>query len=437
MATLSTMFASLTNRNYRLFFFGQLISLTGSWAQIVAQDWLVLDITNNSASALATVTALQFAPTILFTLYAGLLADRLDKRKMLIVIMATMATAAIIMGVLVISGHIALWHVFIFATITGVGNAFEKPIRQVFVPELVEPKQLINALSLNSAVFNSARLIGPALGGLLIAVAGTGWAFVVNGVAYIPVVISMFVMRMSEMNPHPRTERARGQLMVGLRFLRGRPDLLLVMSMGAVMGALALNINQLLSLRARVDLGVSAAHLGLLSSALAVGALMGALLGAKSKGSPRPGVQLGCAAGFGATAVLLALAPNAFATAIVLVPMGAFLIGHNTVANARMQLGTPAELRGRVMSVYMLVFFGGTPLGALVLGGVATATSVQFSLILLGISVIGASAIFAAARAYRHGARIWLGREPHLHLHIERPKYDTVRIPVTFPRVAR
>lgn len=406
MATLRAIFASLAIRNYRLFFFGQLISLTGSWAQTIAQDWLVLELTDNSPTALATVTALQFAPTLLLTLYAGLLADRCDRRTLLIVVASGLALAAALMALLVLSGSVQLWQVYVFALITGIGGAFEKPIRQTFVPQLVPAAQVRNAVSLNAAVFNSARLVGPAAGGLSIAVAGIGTTFAMNALSFGAVVMSLVLLRRAELVPVTPIGRRPGQLREGIAFLVGRRDLRQVVVMGMIVGGLALNLNQLLALRARVDFHASSAQFGLLSSALAVGALLGALFGARHAGRPPAGLQFGTAAAFGASLLVIAAVPSYVATMVLLIPAGAAWIGHNTVANARIQLGTPAELRGRVMSIYVMVFFGAVPLGSALLGGVAGFAGPQAALATLGGGVLaGASMLGAPLLRRRPAAR--------------------------------
>jgi predicted MFS family arabinose efflux permease len=358
---LSTMFHSLGVRNYRLFVIGQVISLTGTWVQTIAQDWLVLELTGNSGTALGVVTALQFAPMLLMTLYAGVLADRLDKRKLLMVTQSVMAMLALGMGVLVVSGAVQLWHVYVFAGLLGAAQAFDNPTRQAFVSEMVGPDRLPNAVALNSATFNTARLVGPAVGGLLIAAVDVGPAFLINAATYGAVIAAFLLMRSADLARSDRVERSRGQVVEGLRYVRSRPDLLMIVALVFVVGTMGMNFNLTLPLLAKAEFGVGAASFGLLSTAFAGGALAGALMGTRRRGRPSARLHLTFAALFGVLEMAVAFAPSFAFAALLLVPTGAFLIGHNNVANARMQLGTPAHLRGRVMALYMLVFLGGTP----------------------------------------------------------------------------
>jgi MFS family permease len=401
------MFSSLGVRNYRLYSSGQIISLTGTWMQTTAQDWLVLELSHNSGTALGVVTALQFTPILLLTLWAGALADRLDKRKVLLATQALSMLLALGMGVLVITGTAALWHVYAFALLLGTVNSFDTPTRQAFVSEMVGPSRLPNAVALNSAVFNSARLLGPAVGGLVIAAVGVGPAFLVNGISYVGVLAGLLAMRPGELLRNSKVVAAgRGRITEGLRFVRGRPDLLLVIAMMAVMGTLGLNFNLTLPLLAKVDFHVGAALFGLLSAMFAAGALAGALIGARRTTRPSATWILSCATAFGVLECLVALAPTFALAAVVLVPTGAFFIAHNNAANARVQLGTPAHLRGRVMSLYMLVFLGGTPLGSLIIGPIIQRFGARAGLLLGGASVLAAAITLAIART--RARRNWI-----------------------------
>src|SRR5215207_4627629 len=238
---LRSMFQSLRVRNYRLFATGQIISLTGTWMQTIAQDWLVLEISGNSGTALGIVTALQFTPMLLLMLYAGVLADRLDKRKVLMVTQTLMGLLALGMGILVVSGAVQLWHVYVFAGLLGMAQAFDNPTRQAFVSEMVGPERLPNAVALNSATFNSARLAGPAIGGLVIAWLDVGPAFLINSVTYVAVICAYLLMRSAELVKTQRLERSRGQVREGLRYVRSRPDLMLVIALVFVVGTMGMN----------------------------------------------------------------------------------------------------------------------------------------------------------------------------------------------------
>lgn len=399
---IGSMFTSLHVRNYRLYASGQIVSLTGTWMQTTAQDWLVLDLSHNSGTALGVVTALQFTPILLLTLWAGALADRFDKRKALIATQSFSMLLALGMGLLVVTGTAALWHVYVFALLLGTVNAFDTPIRQAFVSELVGPDRLPNAVSLNSATFNSARLLGPAVGGLVIAAVGVGPAFLINGASYVAVLLGLFAMRPADLlrNVNP-VVGGRGRVREGLRFVRGRPDLMLVVAMMLVLGTLGLNFNLTLPLLSKVEFKVGAALFGLLNAAFAAGALVGALVGARRTTRPSATWVLSFAAAFGILECAVALAPGFIYAVVILVPTGAFFIAHNNAANARVQLGTPAHLRGRVMSLYMLVFLGGTPIGSLIVGPISQRYGPRAGLLLGGVAVLLAAITLAAARARR------------------------------------
>ncbi len=435
---LRSMFQSLQVRNYRLFATGQIISLTGTWMQTIAQDWLVLELTDNSGTALGVVTALQFTPMLLFMLYAGVLADRLDKRKVLIVTQCVMGLLALFMGILVVSGSVQLWHVYVFAALLGLAQAFDNPTRQAFVSEMVGPDRLTNAVALNSATFNCARLVGPALGGLVIAALDVGPAFLINAATYVAVITAYFAMRGSELANTNRLERSPGQVLEGLRYVRSRPDLMLVISLVFVVGTMGMNFNLTLPLLAKAEFDVGAASFGLLSAAFAGGALAGALVGTRRRGRPSATLLLLFAALFGIMEITVAFAPSFALAALLLVPTGAFLIGHNNVANARMQLGAPAHLRGRVMSLYMLVFLGGTPLGAILIGVISEHFGPRSGLIVGGASALTAAIVLAILRGRRHGMKLRLHARPSPHLHVKRPEADhDLRFPAGSSRAAR
>ncbi|MFD0784081.1 MFS transporter, partial [Micromonospora azadirachtae] len=281
-ARLSTMFQSLTVRNYRLFATGQLIKLLGVWMMYIAQDWLVLDLSDNSATALGVVTALQFTPVLLLTLISGRLADRYDKRILLFVANTFWTVLALGMSMLVLTGLAQLWHVFAFALLLGVANAVETPVRQAFVSELVGVSLLPNALSLNAAVFNSARIIGPAIAGVAIAVFDVGPVFIITAVSSIAPLVNVVRMRTSELYRDalpPRDERAEARVIDGLRYVWHRPDLLLPMVVMSVIGMSLFNFQLTLAALAKTVFHTGAASFGLFTTALALGALGGALAG--------------------------------------------------------------------------------------------------------------------------------------------------------------
>jgi predicted MFS family arabinose efflux permease len=372
--------------------------------QTIAQDWLVLELSHNSGTALGLVTALQFAPTLFLTLYSGVLADRLDKRRLLLVVQAAMGLLALAMGLLVVAGAVELWHVYVLALLLGVARAFDVPTRQAFVSELVGPELLPNAVALNSATFNSARIVGPAVGGLVIAWVGVGPTFVLNALSYVAVLAALWRMDPAALFRGERALRAPGQVREGLRYVYGRPDLMLVIVLILVVGSLGMNFNLILPLLARTEYHVGPAEFGLLSTAFAVGALGGALVGTRRTQRPSAGVLLAFAAVFGVLEIALAFAGSFVMAAVLLVPTGAFLIAHNNGANSRMQLGAAPALRGRVMALYMLVFMGGTALGAPVIGAVCQAYGVRAGLVLGGCSVLVAAGTLTVLRAWRHRA---------------------------------
>jgi MFS family permease len=396
------MTGSLRVRNYRLFAGGQVVSLTGTWMQTVAQDWLVLDLSGNSASALGVVIALQFAPMLVFGLYSGVLADRVDKRRLLFVAQCSMALISLGMGLLVVGGAARLWHVYVLALLLGLTNVLDTPVRQAFVSELVGPDLLPNAVALNSATFNTARITGPALGGLVIAWLGVGPAFLLNAVSYLAVLAALWRMDPAALFRGARVARAGGQVREGLRYVWGRPDLMMVLVLMSVVGTIGMSFHLTLPLLARAEFGVDATAFGLLWTAFAVGALGGALVGTRRRSRPPAGQLLLFAGVFGALEIAVAFAGSFAVAALLLVPTGAFLIGHNNAANARMQLGADPLLRGRVMSLYMLVFLGGTTVGSLVVGAIAEAHGVRAALVVGGSAVVLAAGGLAAVRAWRY-----------------------------------
>ena len=315
-------FRSLRVRNYRLFAGGQVVSLSGTWAQRVAQDWLVLDLSGNSGVALGITTGLQFLPVLLFGLYGGVLADRYDKRRLLLGAQAAMGVLALLLAVLDLSGAVALWHVYALAFALGLASVVDTPVRQAFISEVVGPEDLSNAVSLNSATFNSARIVGPALGGLLIAAAGTGWVFLANAVSYAAVLAGLSLMRSAELHPGTRVARAEGQTREGLAYVRSRPDLLAPIALVGVLGMFGLNFQITLALVAKETFGRGAGSYALLTSCLAVGSLLGALVSARRTGIPRQRRLFVAAVAFGLLEVGVGLAPTYEVMDVLLVPTG-------------------------------------------------------------------------------------------------------------------
>jgi MFS family permease len=399
-------FRSLRVRNYRLFAAGQVVSLSGTWAQRVAQDWLVLELSGGSGVALGLTTGLQFLPVLLFGLYAGLLADRYDKRRLLLGAQAAMAVLALLLAVLVLSGAVQLWHVMALALCLGLATAVDTPVRQSFVSEMVGPDDLPNAVSLNSATFNSARIVGPAVAGVAISAVGTGPVFLVNALTYAAVIGGLLAMRPQELHRTERVVRARGQAREGLAYVWSRPELLVPIALVGVLGMFALSLSITLALMATQVFGAGAGRYGALLAALAVGSLLGALVSARRSGPPRTRLLLGAVVAVGVLEIALAAAPTLQVLAVLLVPTGVAVLTFTTTANSTVQLASAPQVRGRVMALYILCFFGGMALGAPLVGAVAEVAGPRASLLLGGLVSL-VSALVATVRLSRvHGVRV-------------------------------
>ncbi len=360
------MFASFAVPNYRYYFAGQVVSNTGTWMQRIAQDWLVLGLTGSSF-AVGITTALQFLPMLLFGLYGGVLADRFRKRRLLILTQATMGLLAGVLAVLTLTGAVQVWHVYLLALLLGMVTVVDNPTRQSFVPEMVGREQLRNAVSLNSANFQAARLIGPAVAGIVIAAVGTGWAFAINACSFAAVIGGLLMMRPAQLTPGPRLPRQKGQLREGLRYVSARPQLIWPIVLVGFIGTFGYNFPTVLSGFAYHVFHVDAGKYGLLNTALALGSLTGALL-ASRRGRVRMRVLVGTAAGFGVLEAVTAFAPEYWLFTAMLTVVGLLGLTFNTSGNAMVQLATDPAMRGRVMSLYMMVFTGGTPIGGPVVG---------------------------------------------------------------------
>ncbi|MFE9692547.1 MFS transporter [Micromonospora sp. NPDC005806] len=408
-AKLSTMFQSLRVRNYRLFATGQLIKLIGVWMMFIAQDWLVLELSDNSATALGVVTALQFTPVLLLTLLSGRLADRYDKRLLLFIANAFWTVLALAMSVLVVTGVVQLWHVFAFAALLGVANAVETPVRQAFVSELVGVPLLPNALSLNAATFNSARIIGPAVAGLAIAAFDVGPVFMITALSSIAPLVNVVRMRTAELHrPElpPVGERAQAKVVDGLRYVGRRSDILLPMALMSVMGMSLFNFQLTLAALAKTVFHTGAASFGLFTTTLAVGALTGALSGTGRRSRPTVWLVLGAAVGCASFGTLVGLAPTYWMVVALLLPTGFFMVFFAQAANQRVQLGVDAAFRGRVMALWVLVFLGTNPVGAPIIGWVAETYGAGASIWIGGLISLVA-ALLALTWQLRHsGARL-------------------------------
>lgn len=421
---MNSTFASLRYVNYRLWFAGALVANIGTWMQRVAQDWLVLtDLSDDSGLAVGITTALQFAPTLLLSAWAGVLADRVNRRKLLMVTQGAQGVLAFGLGALVLSGHAELWHVYVFAALLGAVAAVDQPVRQTFVAELVPAGRLSNAVGLNSTSFNAARLIGPGLAGLLIAAVGTGWVFVINGVSFAATILALLLMRTSELHPMPVAPRAKGQIREGIRYVRGRTDILVIMAVIGVVSTFGLNFQMTSALMARAEFGKGAGEYGILGSVLAIGSLGGALLAARRE-RPRVRLVIGAAFGFGVATGVQALMPTYASYAVACIPVGLASLTMLTAANTTIQMSTDPVVRGRVMSLYMIVMLGATPIGSPVVGWIGETFGPRWS---IGIGSITALLVSAAAALWARThwnvqVRYRLRSRPHLEvLHPEVP----------------
>jgi MFS family permease len=384
-------FRSLAVFNYRVWAAGAVVSNVGTWMQRTAQDWLVLtELTHNNAVAVGTVMALQFGPPIVLLPATGWVADRFDRRKVLMTTQATMGVLGLLLGLLTVTGAVQLWHVYIFALLLGCTAAFDAPARQVFVSALVDRKNLSNAVALNSTSFNIARMIGPAVAGVLIAVIGTGWVFLINAGSFAAVLASLMLLRKSELHHTDRSSGSPGGLIDGFRYVKNRPDLLVIFTIIFIIGTFGLNFPIFISTMATVVFHQGAGEYGLLSSIMAVGSVIGALMAARRE-RPKVAFLFAGAAIFGVGCTLAAVLPGYWLFAAALVIIGVSAQTLTTSANAVVQLSTDPHVRGRVMAIYMAIFMGGTPIGAPIVGWVADTFGPQWGL------AVGAGAGFASA----------------------------------------
>ncbi len=424
-ATLSTTFRSLTIPNYRRFATGQLVKLLGVWMMFTAQDWLVLEITGNSAAALGMVVALQFAPVLLLTLYGGKLADRFDTRLLLIAANAAFAVVAVVFAVLVAAGAVALWQVYLFAGLLGVASAIETPVRQSFVSEIVEHALLPNALALSAATFNTARIAGPALAGVAIAAFGTGPVFLISAVLCVSPVLSYARMRTADLYREEPSERrvagSQAKIVDGLRYVRARDDLLLPIGLMAVVGMIGFNFPVTLAALAKIDFAAGPSSFGLLTTALAAGALGGALAGTGRRSRPSAYVVLAAAFGFAVFEMAVGFAPTFPVAMLLLVPTGFFSIYLAQAANHRVQMGVDGAYRGRVMALYVLVFLGTTPIGASLAGWWAQHFGVPSSLWAAGLVCLVAATAGLVWQLRRTGARLRVRVSPRPRLVVVPP----------------
>ena len=391
-------FRSLRIFNYRIWAGGALVSNIGTWMQRTAQDWLVLtELTHRSASAVGIVMALQFGPQLLFLPWTGFAADRFDRRRLLMATQAAMGILALLLGLLTVTGLVRLWHVYIFAFLSGSVSAFDAPARQTFVSDLVEEQDLANAVALNSTSFNAARMIGPAIAGLCIAAWGTGWAFLANGLSFLAVLGSLGLIKVRDLHRFERLTRRRGNLIEGLRYIQGRDDLRALMAMLCLIGTFGLNFPIFISTMSVTVFHMGAGRYGLLTSAMAVGTTVGALLAA-GRERPRFRHLVSGAFFFGAGLAVAAAMPSFWTFGALLVPIGVSALTFTNSSNSYMQLSVDPAMRGRVMAIRLAMLSGVTFIGAPIVGYVADRSGPRW-----GMALGAASCLVAALIGLREG----------------------------------
>ena len=424
-----SVFASLRVRNYRLFASGQVVSLTGTWMQRVAQDWLVLNLSHNSGTAIGLTTGLQFAPVLLFGMYGGVIADRYNKRKVLVMTQVAAGLLALALGLLDLTGAVVLWHVYVLAFALGIATAIDSPVRQAFVTELVGPSLLPNAVSLNSATFNTARVLGPAAAGLLIAASGTSWVFLINAASFVAVLAGLLMMRDDDLFTGKPAARRKGAVREGLAYVRKRPELVAITGLVAVVGTLGFNFQLTSALLTRNTFHHGAGSYGIISATYAFGALLGALASAKRGRAARRRLVFVAAASYGLIEILAGLMPTYWAFFALLVPFGFATLTFSTAANTTVQLAATPSMRGRVMALYLIVFLGGTPIGSPFIGWIAEVAGPRWSLITGGVASATAAVVAALYLARRERLTVephLLRLRPHVHVRNTQPVQDEV-----------
>ncbi len=412
-------FRSLAVRNYRIWALGAIVSNTGTWMQRTAQDWIVLtQLTTHNATAVGIVMSLQFGPQILLLPVTGFAADHFNRRKFLYCTQAAMGVFALGLGLLTITGRVALWHVYLFAFLLGCASAFDAPTRQTFVAELVGEADLSNAVALNSTSFNAARMIGPAVAGVLIGMVGSGWVFLINAASFVAVLCSLALLRVGELYPSKRVPRGKGSLIEGFRYVWQRPDLKAVLFMLFLIGTFGLNFPIFISTMAVSVFHTGAGKFGLLTSTMAIGSVGGALMSAR-RAKPRIGHLLAGATVFGIGCGVAAVMPTYHLFGLVLMFVGFSAQTFTTSTNSLVQLSTEPAMRGRVVAILLALALGGTPLGAPIVGFVADVFGPRWAL-----AVGAASGILAALvgiQFLRRYCHLRIGLESgRLNIHVDR-----------------
>jgi MFS family permease len=406
-AALRRSVSSLSVPNYRRYFVGQVISVSGNWMQLVAQMWLIVQLTG-SGVAVGLVAGLQFAPILLLGAWGGLIADRFPKRRVLMITQPLMALPAIALWALVAAGTVEPWMVYALVLVRGTVNAFDNPARQSFVIELVGPERVVNAVSLNSVIVQSARIVGPAAAGGMIALAGVGPCFALNALSFVAMLVALQRMDASALHPTVPAERAPRELRAALRYVGGTPGLWIPLGMMVLVGTLTFNFQVLLPLLASQTWHGTASTYALLTAAMAVGSVAGALASG-ARGRVSPAILVVAATGFGAIELLAALAPSLPLQVLALIPLGAVSVTFSAGVNSTMQLAVAPAMRGRVMGLYSVVFLGSTPIGAPLVGWLAQIAGPRAGMALGGAAALAAAALAVAAYA-RTGTGVWSRR---------------------------
>jgi MFS family permease len=374
---------SFRHRNYRILFPANAVSNIGSWAQRIAQDWLVLELTNNNGTYLGLVTAVQFAPVLFFSLHGGKLADRFNKRKVLILTNILGGSASLGLGALVITEHIQLWHVFVLAAVLGISTAIDAPVRQSFTTEVVGQTDLPNAVSLNSANFNAGRLVGPALSGGLIAAFGTGPSFIINGLSYFFVIAALLNLNEKAFF-HLDRPKSDGNIREGIAYAKARPDIYVVMLMVFFLATFGLNFQIFNALMATQEFGLGPASFGLMGTFIAIGSLTGAIGSARLERFRNTKFVIRGGVAFSASIMMLSILPNYISYVIWLPICGLTALTTLVSANSIVQTSTDPAIRGRVMGLYLLIFMGGTPFGSPLIGATTDLIGIRPTIALCG-----------------------------------------------------
>ncbi|KNA92474.1 MFS transporter [Gordonia sp. w5E2] len=389
-------FASLSVHNYRLYFGGQAVSLIGTWMQATAQAWLVLTL-SGSSSILGLIVALQALPILIIGPYAGVIADRVDRRLLMIFLQSIMGVLALVLAILTLGGWIEVWQIAILALLLGLNNAFENPARQAFIHQIVGESLIRNAVTLNSVMVNAARAIGPAVAGVLLAAVGAGWCFVINATSFVAVVVSLVAMRTSEISHEIPVPRAKGQLREGLRYVRSKPILWVPLVMMALVGTLAYEFQVSLPVAARDVFDGGPQAFGFMTSSMGVGAVVGGLIVA-ARGTTGLRTLIVTATGFGITIAVTAAAPSLWLAIVALFFVGWLSVSFMSTGNATLQLNSRPQMRGRVMALWSVAFMGSTPIGGPLIGAITQVAGARTGL------AVGAASCFVAAAI---GLAVW------------------------------